>query len=634
MLCLFLGVPAGCAAHRPNRLFSPPPDCSQVALDIEYPDLDAGLDIEPPVSSPPLTIEQSQPRAYWDLSLDEAIRRGLTNSRVLADLGGMVLRSPETTDTTYEPALQESDPRFGPEAALSAFDAQFSTSAFFEKNDKALNNTFFGGGTRVLVQDAAVFQSQITKRSATGSEFTLRSYVDYDANNAPGNTFPSAWNVNPEFEVRVPLGQGAGVEFNRIAGPSRVPGVMNGVLIARINSDISLAEFETAVRNYVSNLENTYWDLYFAYRDLDAKIVARDASLETWRRIRALFEAGRRGGEAEKEAQAREQYFRFQQEVQDALTGRLLDGTETDNGSRPGTFRGQGGVQVAERRLRLLMGLPISDGRLIRPSDEPAVAPTVFDWQTVAAEALSKRAELRRQKWRIKQRKLECLASRNFLRPQLDLVGRYRWRGFGHTLLDPSRAGKPPFDNAFQTLTGGDFQEWQLGVEMNVPIGHRRGFMAVGNAQLRLARERAILRQQERQIVHDLSNAIGEEQRAQASVQTSFNRRVAARQQLAAVQAAYEADKAPLDQVLEAQRRTGDADSRYYRARVEYALAIKNVHFEKGTLLETYGVHLSEGPWPHQAYHDAAQREALSGRPWAIDYRMARPPAVSTSHPS
>ncbi len=53
---------------------------------------------------------------------------------------------------------------------------------------------------------------------------------------------------------------------------------MNGVLLARVNTDISIAEFEAGVRDLVSNVENAYWDLYFAYRDLDAKITARDSA--------------------------------------------------------------------------------------------------------------------------------------------------------------------------------------------------------------------------------------------------------------------------------------------------------------------------------------------------------------------
>ena len=59
----------------------------------------------------------------------------LANSAVLRDLGGLVLQSPEGVLTTYDPMIQETDPRFGVDAALSAFDAAFETRAFFEKND-------------------------------------------------------------------------------------------------------------------------------------------------------------------------------------------------------------------------------------------------------------------------------------------------------------------------------------------------------------------------------------------------------------------------------------------------------------------------------------------------------------------
>ena len=97
----------------------------------------------------------------------------------------------------------------------------------------------------------------ITKQAVTGSQFTIRHNVDYDANNAPGNAVPSAWNTNVEAEIRQPLLQGAGVQFNRIAGPLSQPGVYNGVLVARINTDVALTDFEIAVRDLMSNLENS-----------------------------------------------------------------------------------------------------------------------------------------------------------------------------------------------------------------------------------------------------------------------------------------------------------------------------------------------------------------------------------------
>lgn len=596
----------------------------QALTEIEYPNVDEIDEGDTFGTQAPASISDMATTKYWDLGLEETVRLALQNSKVLGDVGGVSLNTPASVHTKYDAALTDADPRYGVDGALSAYDATLSASTFFEKNDKALNNVFFGGGTRLLRQDAMVIQAQLTKRAMTGTEFTLRDYIDYDANNSPGNQFPHAYQNNIEMEFRHPLLRGGGVDFNQLAGPSNTPGVVNGVIIARINTDISLGEFEIAVRNLVSDVENAYWDLYFGYRDLDAKIMARDSALETWRRIHALYVNGRRGGEAEKEAQAREQYFRYQAEVENALSGRLLNGTHTNNGSQGGTFQSNHGVYVAERRLRMLMGIPISDGRLIRPKEEPSLARVEFDWVDTLVESLERRPEIRRQRWQIKKRELELEANKNFMKPELDLIGRYRWRGFGRNFLAEGTQ-TTQFDGALNTLFDGNLQEWQLGLEFSVPLGKRQAHAAMRFAELQLARDRAILHEQERTIVQGLSNAISDVDRAYAVLQTNFNRRHAARQEVAAVQAAYDADNATVDLLLESQRRQAEADSSYYRAIVEYALAIKNVQFEKGSLLSYNNIYLAEGGWPEKAYADAAERERLRGRV----RKMAQAPAYA-----
>ena len=514
--CLLIVLASGCRGRSGGEFKAcNSGDCYHaMANQIEYPQVSqCSATCEDWAALEPVTLANFEEAEYWDVKLEEVVQLSLSQSKVLRELGGAILRSPDSVESFWDPALQETDPRFGIDAALSAFDAQFSTSVFGEKNDKALNNEFFGGGTRILQQDVFTLQSQLTKRAVTGTELSFRHNAEYDANNAPGNRFPSAWNVNLETEFRHPLLQGSGMLYNRIAGPTVTPGIYGGVLIARVNTDVELADFEIAVRDLVSNIENAYWDLYFAYRDLDAKIDARDAALETWRRVHALYEAGRRGGEAEKEAQAREQFFRFQEEVENALSGRMIDGTRTGNGSGGGTFRANGGVHVAERRLRMLMGLPPSDGRLLRPADEPITAPVQFDWPQITRESVVRRAELRRQRFETRRSELEWIASKNHLLPRLDAIGRYRWRGFGKDLLDSS-GGNPRFDNAWEDLTGGDFQEWQLGLELSVPLGYRRAFSAARNAELQLCRSRAILREQEHYVLHTVASAVAEMQRA------------------------------------------------------------------------------------------------------------------------
>jgi outer membrane protein TolC len=566
------------------------------ALEIEEP-MPACVEPSGDLLHTPPPPDPDDPPESWELTLEEAVHLALANSRVFRDAGGMVLREPSQSQTVYDPAIQEADPRFGVHAALADFDASFSAGVFFENNDRPLNNLFEGGGTRRFQQDRHLYQMELAKRTAVGTELFARNVTDYDFNNAPGNNTPNLpWDQVLEVGFRQPLLQGAGTQFNRIAGRQGIPGFYNGVVIARLRTDVSLAEFESAVQELVSQVENGYWELYFAYRDLDAKRSARDRAHEVWQQVHALYLTGQRGGEAEQEWQAREQFFRFEADVQEALLGRYTEVAATNS------LPGRGGIYAAERRLRLVIGLPASDGRLIRPVDEPSMARVLFDWEAALVESLQRRVELRRQKWTIVTREMELLAAKNFLLPRLDAVGGYRFRGLGADLLSTERDPGERFDSAFRNLTTGDFQEWELGLDFTVPIGNRRAGAAVRHAELLLARERAILREQEQQVVNQLSGVIVEARRAHQLAQTNYNRQLAAREQLAALEAVYQdADQSEklrlLDLLLDAQRRLAEAESNLHRSQAEYAVAVKNVHLAKGSLLDYSEIVLAErGP--------------------------------------
>lgn len=614
---------AGCQPTQPSYLLETGNEMAyykDVATEIEYPDVESNRLAEVAGSMAPLTVLHTEKNEFWDLRLEEAVQYALANSKVMRNIGGQVLptptqllRAPESARTVYDPALIETNPRLGTEAALAAFDAQFSTSMFWEKNDRPLNIAgFLSNFTNPIAeQDLGTFQAQLAKTTATGGQWFLRNNTQYEwNNNINQRLYPSAYNTNFEAEVRHPLLQGAGVQFNRIAGPNAVPGfsvfnINTGVVLARLNEDVALADFEAAVRDLTADVESAYWELYFAYRDLNANTAGRDAALQTWKRVYALYVVGGVGGEAEAEGQAREQFFLFRSQVEDALSR----------------------LYTVESRLRYMMGLASADGRLIRPADDPTTAKVRFDWVDVHNEALVRSVELRRQKWLIKRREMELIAARNFLLPRLDGVARYRWVGFGNDLI--GQGNEPPFDNAFRTLFDGDFQEWQLGAQLQFTIGFRQAMSGVRNAQLQLARERAVLQEQELELVHALADSMREIDRAYTLSQTNFNRRKASQDQVNAVQAAYDTNRVTLDLLLDAQRRLAVSESAYYRSLVDYSLGIMRLHQRKGSLLEYNGVYLAEGPWPAKAYFDARKRARERDGGLYINYGYTRPQVFS-----
>jgi outer membrane protein TolC len=633
----------GCSPTQPFYFFEDG-DLSHyvgMATNIEYPDSKVCSLQEVADPPAPFTISNARFDDPWDLCLADAVRIALENGKVMRSLGVRLFITPNTARTqitqtpevltqqsqgaitVYEPALFETDPIFGPEGALSAFDAQFTSSMLWNRNDRPQNvqQSFGQIFNRVFQQDLGTFQSGITKTTATGATFGAFTNTVYDSNNNVQRQSPHDWNQNFEFQFNQPLLQGAGSLYNRIAGPfNPLRGIgtflqYDGVIIARIRTDIRLADFEAGVRNFVSDVENAYWELYFAYRNLEATKTGRNAALQTWKEVHAKAEFGAKGGEADKEAQSREQYFFFRSSLENALSD---------------LFR-------AENRLRYMMGLAATDGRLIRPIDEPTDAKVMFEWGEVHAEGLARSVELRQQKWRIKQREMELIASKNLLLPRLDVTGRYRFLGLGQDLIRyPGESYNPSVDNqsiigtdAFSSVASGDFQEWETGINLNFPIGFRQPLAAVRNAQLTLARERSVLQDQELEVSHQVADAMRDVDTNYTLAQTNFNRRVAAEQQVQAVNAAYEAGTVTLDLLLEAQRRRADAETAYYRSLTDYNKAIMLVHFRKGSLLEYNGVYLAEGPWPAKAYFDAKRRARARDAGMYLDYGFTRPAVFS-----
>jgi outer membrane protein TolC len=586
--CLAVVLAAGCTTK--NRLVIPQQNVSVPCADqlqkIEVPQLmDEACLEETPYTGPPITIsnfEQAQP---WDISLDECVGMALANSKVMQKLGGVVVNSPNAVSTLYDQAIFESSIQ-GVENSLSAFDTQLASSFNYNRSERVFNNPFLGGGAPALTSNTSSFLLQMSKQAANGSTFTLRNRTDYNRNSSPVNAFGSVYDMVNQLEFRQPLGRGAGTLVNRIAGPNAIAGQYNGVLISRIRSDVSLAAFETAVRNLVRDVETNYWELYFAYRNLDTILEARDSARSTWENRKLRLENG--VGRPDDEAQARQQFFAFEVQAQAALAGR---------------GQGQLGVFGAERNLRRLLGLPPVDGRMIRPSSEPVVAPIAFDWDTSQNQALSRRVELRTQKWDIRQRELELIAARQLNKWQFDVVGNYGFRGFGDNLFGSRDRIN---GSAVRNLTSGDLDDWQLGFEVNGPLGRRSGHLAVRNAELNLIRSRTILAEQERQIQHDLNAAFTEVDRAFVSMKSNFNSRIASQDELEPKRKRVEEGKDQVFFLLDAQQRQATAESNIHRAIADYNLAILGYHFATGSLLSRYNIQLTEGPWSENAQSRAS----------------------------
>lgn len=589
----------------------------QSATQIDYPHVHTEIDPAVHYAEKPPTIRDPYQCEVWELTLQDALQLALSNSTVLRTRGSFkspanpLMTNTERATSKLDPALQETNTAYfqpGPEAALAAFDTQFKTSMKWGRDENVQNNPLLSGGIlggNVLVSENAQFQSSVSKLFPTGGTFELSENWNYMGTNQPFQLFPSYYRGYVRADFRQPLLQGAGVEYNRIARPMArtLPGVTpidGGVVIARINTDISLADFELAVVNMVKDVEDLYWELYLAYRTYDAQKAAREAAHIFWKNTYERMTAGVRGGTPMDEAQARENYF----------------------ATRVGLENAAATLFVQEGQLRRILGLPVSDGRIIRPADEPLNAEFSIDWRMALSESLVRRVELRRQKWLVKSFELQLVAAEQLVKPRLDFVSGYQVNGFGDKLISQQSADgvtAEGYNSAVTTITRGDQTSWDLGFEFSLPIGLRQALSTKRHAELRLSKARAVLAAQELEISHELGHSVQLIDWYYQVAKTSFDRKTAAGRQLEATVKEYNSGGIPIDLVLRAEANLASAEVGYFTALVRYNQAITDMRMRRGSLLEENNIHLSESEWTPEAYDEAIRRA------WARSFALPAP---------
>jgi outer membrane protein TolC len=649
LLVLALVAATGCHPTQPFYLHEDG-DLSHYldkATQTETPDLDAHPLAEVEHAERPLTLTNPEFKEFWDLTLEECVSICLNNSKVIR--GGQAARLQNGTltagtsegtivtnslgrfvGTSYDSAIVESNPGFqqfnlfgqptveggsvdggtagvrqGVEAALADFDAQLRIagnpgSQIASSTDRPQNvNAQFSGFPQVTDLRQGGLNYELSKRTAGGTQFFARGTTDYDRGNQRGTfqALNSIWTQAFEIEARHPLLRGGGVQINRMP-----------IMLARLGTDIELTSLQAQLQDMLNNVEIRYWDLYLAYRNLETAKIGRDSALVTWRIVYDKWSEGTEPIQAE--AQAREQYYAFRAQVETALRE----------------------LYNAENELRLLMGLAATDGRLMRPKDDPTLAMVEYEWYEIHAEAIARRPELMQQRWRIKQREMELILARNRLLPQLDVGAFYRWLGVGDNLIQASRTEinfPEPGSTAFEELTEGDFQEWGLLFQYQMPIGFRRELAGVRHAQLLLARDKALLEEYELDISHGLTKAVRNLDANYVLAQSNANRWAASQKEVEAMETLYRGGRVPLNDVLEAQRRRAQGQAAFWSAVTEYNKSISDLHTRKGSILEYNNIGFEEGPWPQKAYWDALARARERDAGTYIDYGWTRPKVIS-----
>ncbi len=551
------------------------------------------------VAAPTTVLNPEREIRY--LSLNEAIALALEQGRIgsqspvnfgfaldtlVSFQGRTVAGSDHIRVFALDPAIVGADI----EASLAKFDARWTTSMTWNTTDRPVGTALETFQARfqlnnIRTQDAT-FNSALIKPLPTGGVAGITFRTDYSLTNLQARVNPS-YRPTLLFQFEQPLLQGYGVEINQLRAnhpgsllnPFPTGGRVEGVLITRLRFDQQRAEFERLVHFMVANVEVAYWNLYGSYWNLYSREQALRQSYEAWKINQARYQAGRIP--IQDFAQTRQQYESFRGQRLQALSQVLEN----------------------ERLLRSLLGLPVEDGYRLVPADSPTLTAYLPDWATALNEALALRPELVLARQDLKFRQLDVLNQKNQLLPDLRFTSTYDINAIG------SRLDGPEADNALRNLASNRFNNWSIGLRLDVPLGFRDAHAAVCVARLNLARSYAALQDQEQKAQLYLAQQYRNVFAFHQLIEIQRASREAAAQQLDARFKEFLAGRGTLDILLEAQRIWADALRDEYNAIVQYNNSLATFEFAKGTILQHDNVVIGEGPLPHCALKRAVEHE-------------------------
>ncbi len=519
----------------------------QTQLSIRDPQQLAPLQVPDSVAPPTVSRPLPQDAPAWELSLDDALRLALENTRVVRILGG--LTATNSGRTIYDvavthTAIDQQTARFDPRLQLT------NNVNRFESPSAALDPLNPGqsviGGLRT---------DDVNTRVDLAKTLTSGGTASVGVNSAPTRFQPGQFPLNPQnrsaLELRLdqPLLQGAGFRVNQVP-----------IVVARIDTERSYFQFKDTVQEQVRSVIDGYWLLVATRVD----VWARDQQVKQAEEALRLAEARLRSGlgSAADTAQARSALANF----------------------RASRIASRSNLINREAAFRNVLGLPPYDDRQLVPMTPPTTERLQPDWLSLLQLAERHRPDLIELKLVLEADEQLVLQSANQAQSRLDAVALYRWNGL---------EGEMP--NGSDLRSGdGQFADWTLGVNFSVPVGLRQGRAALRRQELILSRDRAQLDQGLHNAVHAVAAALRNLDQFYEQYLAFREAREAALQNLQIQRAQYELGLVIFLNFLQALSDWGNAVSAEAQALAQYNSALAALERQTGTILETHGIRLYE----------------------------------------
>jgi outer membrane protein TolC len=437
---------------------------------------------------------------------------------------------------------------FNLRAAKGVYDPVFNSQTYYESRTTPTASTI--GGTT---------SNSVTQRQIFGdlglSGFVPRFGGSYDTslNSSRLNTSSRNATLNPQYPSAFtstftqPLLRNRSIDTNR-----------RSIYIAAKNVDLSNAQLQQRAMDIISTVEQAYWDLTYALRNLQVQT-------DTLKQAREQLESNQRmvakGVLAPIEVVAAQaQLSTYEQAV----------------------YAAQESITRAENTLKTLLLADRTSAEWSRPlmpvttvdQNVPQIGLVIAE-----AEAMKNRPELDQAATNAEINKINERFFRNQTRPQIDIVSSFTSAGLAGS-RNPNSNGMPPpslvggLPKSLGQLFGLDFPTYRAGLQISLPLRNRTAKANLGRTLVEgntIEHQRA---QTEENIEAEVRNALQSLRSAESRLRAATDARIAAEELYASEQRQFRGGTSTFYLVLQRQTELAAARGRELQARTDLNKAI------------------------------------------------------------
>ncbi len=363
------------------------------------------------------------------------------------------------------------------------FDPEFYSEASRLRNETPTSSPFSGASLLTTTQASVV--TGVRTSLTTGTELSASMQAVRAGTNSAFAALNPQYTTFGELTIRQPLIAGGGVAAN------------TELRVARLSESSAESFLEDAIHTVQAAVEELYWDLYAAERDLAVQRLIREQAEALLEESRLRARAGLVGPNQVENAKV----FLAEQELAE------IDRLES--------------LDAMSDRLATLLGVGPPEGvARYRPIDSPPVDLRIDDVDELIERATETNRSLEIARRDIEEARVRLGAARRNRLPRVDLVGTLGANGlsgdaqdviFGTDTLRVASAGN--VGDALRQIAEFEFPRWSVGVDVAIPIGPRRRGgevdrlkAEVDRAEQRYVASERLLKEQVRRFHRELVN--------------------------------------------------------------------------------------------------------------------------------